>query len=81
MFLRIGYELIFEVPGPTHMLLMLHTHPEQIRVLQRPEKLHVIITGRDAPQELIEFADLVTEMREIKHPYRAGIRAQPGVEF
>ncbi len=47
----------------------------------RPEKLHVIITGRDAPQELIEFADLVTEMREIKHPYRAGIRAQPGVEF
>ena len=41
----------------------------------------VIITGRDAPEELIEFADLVTEMREIKHPYRAGIRAQPGVEF
>jgi len=47
----------------------------------RPEKLHVIITGRDAPEELIEFADLVTEMREVKHPYRAGIRAQPGVEF
>ena len=47
----------------------------------RPEKLHVIITGRDAPDELIEFADLVTEMREIKHPYRSGIRAQPGVEF
>ena len=44
--------------------------------------LHVIITGRYAPDELIEFADLVTEMREIKHPYREqGIKAQPGLEF
>ena len=42
----------------------------------------VIITGRDAPEALIEFADLVTEMREVKHPYRdQGIRAQPGIEF
>ena len=47
----------------------------------RPENLHVIITGRDAPPELIEFADLVTEMREIKHPYQTGVRAQPGIEF
>lgn len=49
---------------------------------QKPEMLHVIITGRHAPEELIEFADLVTEMREIKHPYRdQGIKAQPGLEF
>ncbi|MFQ5933594.1 MAG: cob(I)yrinic acid a,c-diamide adenosyltransferase [Dehalococcoidia bacterium] len=55
---------------------------EAIEVLsRRPPELHVIITGRDAPQELIEFADLVTEMREIKHPYRKGIKAQPGIEF
>ena len=47
----------------------------------RPENQHVIITGRDAPPELIEFADLVTEMREVKHPYQSGIRAQPGIEF
>jgi cob(I)alamin adenosyltransferase len=47
----------------------------------RPESLHVIITGRDAPQELIDFADLVTEMVEVKHPYRKGIKAQPGIEF
>jgi cob(I)alamin adenosyltransferase len=47
----------------------------------RPEGLHVVITGRDAPPELVEFADLVTEMREIKHPYQSGVRAQPGVEF
>jgi cob(I)alamin adenosyltransferase len=48
---------------------------------QRPQGLHVIITGRDAPQELIDFADLVTEMREVKHPYRKGLKAQPGIDF
>jgi cob(I)alamin adenosyltransferase len=47
----------------------------------RPEGQHVVITGRDAPTALIEFADLVTEMREVKHPYKAGMRAQPGIEF
>ncbi len=48
---------------------------------QRPIWLHVVITGRDAPQELIEYADLVTEMKEIKHPYKRGIKAQSGIEF
>ncbi len=47
----------------------------------KPPTLHLIITGRDAPAELIEFADLVTEMREIKHPYTRGIKAQAGIEF
>ena len=48
----------------------------------RPEHTHVILTGRDAPLELIEFADLVTEMQETKHPYREqGIKAQAGIEF
>ena len=47
----------------------------------RPAHVHVIITGRDAPQELIDYADLVTEMREIKHPYQVGVRAQKGIEF
>ena len=48
---------------------------------RRPEGQHVVLTGRDAPQELIDFADLVTEMREIKHPYAAGVKAQKGIEF
>ena len=48
---------------------------------QRPAGMHVVITGRYAPQELIDHADLVTEMTEIKHPYRAGIKAQRGIEF
>jgi cob(I)alamin adenosyltransferase len=43
--------------------------------------LHVVLTGRGAPPELIELADLVTEMKLVKHPYRAGIRAQAGIEF
>jgi len=43
--------------------------------------LHVVITGRNAREELIALADLVTEMKPIKHPYKAGIKAQRGVEF
>ncbi len=43
--------------------------------------LHIVLTGRDAPAELIEAADLVTEMREVKHPFTVGIRAQRGIEF
>jgi len=48
----------------------------------RNPQMHVILTGRDAPQALIDYADLVTEMREIKHPYKTqGILAQKGIEF
>ena len=55
---------------------------EVLEVLEgRPQGLHVIITGRDAPQRLIEFADLVTEMREVKHPHKDGVKAQRGIEF
>jgi cob(I)alamin adenosyltransferase len=43
--------------------------------------LHIVVTGRNAPAELIQAADLVTEMRDIKHPFNAGIRAQQGIEF
>ena len=50
-------------------------------VAQRPPSLHVVITGRGAKPELIEAADLVSEMKMIKHPFRNGIKAQKGVEF
>ena len=43
--------------------------------------LHVVVTGRNARPELIEVADLVTEMTLVKHPFRAGVKAQPGIEF
>ena len=48
---------------------------------EKPPLTHVVLTGRNAKPELIEAADLVTEMTLIKHPFRSGIKAQPGVEF
>jgi cob(I)alamin adenosyltransferase len=47
----------------------------------KPPMTHVVLTGRNAKDELIEIADLVTEMTLVKHPFRSGIKAQPGVEF
>lgn len=55
---------------------------EVLEVLQaRPPMQHVVITGRSAKQELVEAADLVTEMGMVKHPFRKGVKAQKGVEF
>ena len=55
---------------------------EVIDFLQkRPAGVHIILTGRNAPERIKEIADLVTEMREIKHPYKKGIKAQKGIEF
>lgn len=47
----------------------------------RPPDLHLIVTGRSAPPELAAYADLVTEMLKIKHPYDNGVPAQPGIDF
>jgi len=48
---------------------------------RKPEMVHVVLTGRNAPADLIALADLVTEMREVKHPYQKGIEAQRGIEY
>lgn len=48
---------------------------------KRPKRLHLVITGRDAGPGLIDYADLVTEMCAIKHPFAKGIKAQKGIEF
>ncbi len=47
----------------------------------RGSQAHVILTGRDAPTKLMAIADLVTEMKEVKHPFKKGIVAQPGLDF
>ena len=47
----------------------------------RPPGQHVVLTGRNAPPQLVEMADLVTEMTLLKHPFKSGVKAQPGVEF
>jgi cob(I)alamin adenosyltransferase len=48
---------------------------------KKPEMIHVILTGRNAHPSIVEMADLVTEMREVKHPYQKGILAQRGIEY
>ncbi len=48
---------------------------------EKPADVHVVVTGRNAKDELIEIADLVTEMEMVKHPFRSGVKAQKGIEF
>jgi cob(I)alamin adenosyltransferase len=48
---------------------------------EKPADVHVVVTGRNAPDALIEIADLVTVMEMVKHPFRAGVKAQPGIEY
>lgn len=57
--------------------------PEKIvaTLRRKPEMVHVALTGRNAHPSIVEFADLVTEMREVKHPYQKGIVAQRGIEY
>ncbi len=52
-----------------------------ITLKEKPERLHVILTGRNAHGKIIELADIVTEMRDVKHCYKKGIKAQKGIEF
>ena len=50
-------------------------------IKNRPADCHVVVTGRNAKDEMIELADLVTEMTQVKHPFRDGVKAQAGIEF
>jgi len=55
---------------------------EMLDILKRrPKSMTLILTGNYAPQEIIDLADLVTEMREVKHPYKLGIKAEKGIDF
>ena len=50
-------------------------------IKNKPEKLNLVLTGNHAKKEIIEIADLVTEMREIKHPFKSGVKAKKGIDF
>ena len=50
-------------------------------IREKPPQMHLILTGRNAPPEIVEAADLVTEMREVKHPMKKGIPAQQGIDY
>ncbi len=58
------------------------TVDEVVDVIQsRPLYLNIVLTGRNAPDKIVELADLVTEMTEVKHPFQKGIMAQPGIDY
>jgi cob(I)alamin adenosyltransferase len=66
----------------SYQMLAVEEVLEEFRAVREAQpSLHIVVTGRDAPEQLIAQADLVTEMREIKHPFTAGIKAQQGIEF
>ncbi len=67
------YPLHFGWLDPAQVIAWLQDH--------KPPDLHLVITGRSAPAELVAYADLVTEMTQVKHPYQQGVKAQPGIEF
>ena len=55
---------------------------EIIKIIkEKPAKLNLVLTGNHAKEEIIELADLVTEMKEIKHPFKSGIKAKKGIDF
>jgi cob(I)alamin adenosyltransferase len=60
---------------------MITEHDLLAGLAARPPEMHVVVTGRGATEGLITAADLVTEMREIKHPFHTGVKAQQGIEF
>ncbi len=76
------YELVIldELNVAVNLGLITQDELEEL-ILRKPERLHLVITGRNARKWLIENADLVTEMKEIKHPFRKGILAQKGIDF
>ena len=67
----------FDVTGKTSVTVDI----KPISPCPKPAGLHVVITGRNAKPALVELADLVTEMTMVKHPFQAGVKAQPGIEF
>ena len=86
--IRTPHFVIYFHQGEDHLAGRLALIVEEVwRSLQQalavtpPPLTHVVLTGRNAKEELIGIADLVTEMTLVKHPFRSGIKAQPGVEF
>jgi len=77
-----GFDLVILDEACIAVYYDLFTVHELISVIKaKPETLEVVITGRYAPAELIEFADLVTEMKEVRHYYQSGVEARKGIEY
>jgi len=77
-----NYDVVILDEANTALNLKLIKLEEVMKLLaEKPENVEVVLTGRSAPKELIEAADLVTEMREVKHPYNKGVHARIGIEY
>ena len=61
--------------------ILLREEIEELMALARQQDTHLVLSGRNAPDWLVDAADLVTSMTEIKHPWREGIKAAPGIEY
>ncbi len=73
--------ILDEVNNAIHLNLIPKEDVLEFATSVKDKLEHLILTGRDAPQELIDMADLVTEMRDIKHPYHQGVKAKRGLEY
>ena len=73
--------ILDEINNAVSLNLILKEKVLELISLSADKLEHLILTGRDAPQEFIDRADLVTEMRDVKHPYEQGIRAKRGLEY
>ena len=73
--------LLDEVLYALQLGLLERRELENFLVQGKQKQVHLVLSGRALPSWLEDMADLVTEMREIKHPWRKGIKAQPGIEF
>jgi len=60
---------------------LIDVHRVTMMIKSKPERTHVILTGRDVHPEIVALADLVTEMRDVKHPYESGVPAQEGIDY
>ena len=73
--------LILDEINNALQLKLVDLHQVKNLLKLRPDHMHIIMTGRDAHQELIQLADTVSEVREIKHAYRKNIEPQPGIDY
>jgi cob(I)alamin adenosyltransferase len=77
-----GYDVVILDEIDIAIDLGLLTVADTLRMLdERPRRVELVLTGRRAPREIVEHADLVTEMREVKHYYRRGVLARAGIEY
>jgi cob(I)alamin adenosyltransferase len=72
--------ILDEINVALHLKLI---NPKEVLklIINKPENVELVLTGRNAPDEIIEIADLVTEMKEVRHPFNNGVQARKGIEY